>query len=269
MRTPDIDPGMTRANGLTAPPTTPEPRSTAVTPRASPARTVARSETTVLETTTTALPIRTYETGDTATAEDGSVLLTAARCAAGRGRSRRRRRLRRPGSPRGTRPCRPRARTGYSLRCPCLPRPGPPGRGPTPSSPTGPDLLARLRRHENAVRRSGSGGPVSLDRLLDLSLVPTLPSRAVIWELRHRRRVPGHLSVDHRGDAVCLRDPGTPAERLDVVPVEEILGLHRGPVPAAMGTAGPLNGARPARTWIGAVRGGSREPSPGAGLSPT
>ena len=86
------------------------------------------------------------------------------------------------------------------------------------------DLLARLRRYEDGVRKTGLGGSIPIDERLDLSLIPTLPIPATVRELG-----PGvgcrALSVDHRGDAVCLRDQGTPEERFDVVPVEEILKL--------------------------------------------
>lgn len=86
------------------------------------------------------------------------------------------------------------------------------------------DLLARLRRYEDGVRRTGLGRTVPLADLLDLSLVPTLPIPAVARELG-----PGVgcqvISVDHLGGAVCLRDPGTAAERFDVAKVDEILRL--------------------------------------------
>lgn len=86
------------------------------------------------------------------------------------------------------------------------------------------DLLARLRRYEDGVRKTGLGGSIPIDERLDLSQIPTLPIPPVARELG-----PGVgcrvLSVDHRGDAVCLRDQGTPDERFDVVPVEEILRL--------------------------------------------
>ena len=96
------------------------------------------------------------------------------------------------------------------------------GRTTVPSALNPPSPASFPRGIEHRSR--GVGGPIQTASGCSTSLVPTHPNRAVVWELGPAVgcRV---LSVDHQGDAVCLRDPETPAERLDMVPVEEILKL--------------------------------------------
>lgn len=233
-RTADIDRGMTPYAGLTAPPTTPELQSaaTALKPAAPPA--VEGAVITAATTTVAAQPV-TYASAVATTAAEGdsgsTILLALGALIAVFGL----------------------VVGGIAYRSRVSARDAPvtvmsrdraPGLAPTPIGPmstTEPveqlpwdgysplgsdsyDLLARLRRYEDGVRKTGLGNSIPIEERLDLALIPTLPIPASVRELG-----PGVgcrvLSVDHRGDAVCLRDPGTPDERLDVVPVEEILRL--------------------------------------------
>ncbi|HIH03027.1 MAG TPA: hypothetical protein HA263_03955 [Methanoregulaceae archaeon] len=229
-RTADIDPGMTRYSGLTAPPTASELRSTAAA-----ASTPSTVSTVPVATTVAAAPLTTYAAAVASTAppaENGSSALLAMGAL-----------LAAFALVVGVIAYRPRAGTPetpvtiMSRRHPGEPAPpltGPvpviaatallPWDGYSPLASDSYDLLARLRRYEDGVRQTGLGGTIPLGERLDLSLIPTLPIPSVAKELG-----PGVgcqvLSVDHRGAAVCLRDPGSPSERLDVMPVEEILRL--------------------------------------------
>lgn len=234
--TADIDPGMTPYSGLTAPPTTPVPPAAAPASRPSSASAITGSAMTVPAAPTTVAAQQTTFASAVATTSapaDGGfpVLLAMGALLAVFvlvvGGIAYRSYLSREDDP------------VEIMSRPGSAKPGPSGAAPTPAgdvtaqapwdgySPLASDsydLLARLRRYEDAVGLAGSGRSVSLADRLDLTLVPTLPIPATVRELG-----PGVgcrvISVDHLGSAVCLRDQGTTAERLDVVKVEEILGL--------------------------------------------
>jgi hypothetical protein len=236
-RTADIDPGMTPYSGLTAPPTTSEPQSIAPAPRSSALSASGRSAATAsVPITAIAAQPATYTSAvatTAATAADSGFLtqfgtgaLLAAFGLAVGGIA-----YRTIISRRDTHP-EIRSRVGPSNSRPSSIAPASEGdvtvqapwEGYNPLASDSYDLLARLRRYDDRTRQTGPGRTMPLAERLDLSLVPTLPVPATLRALGPSVgcRV---ISVDHLGGAVCLRDQGTTAERLDVVKVEELLRL--------------------------------------------
>ena len=234
--TADIDPGMTPYSGLTAPPTTPEPPAAAPASQSSSASAITGSAMTAPAATTTVAAQQTTFASAVATTSapaDGGfpVLLAMGALLAVFvlvvGGIAYRSYLSREDDP-----VEFMTRSGSAKPAPAGMDPTPvgdvtaqaPWDGYSPLASDSYDLLARLRRYEDAVRLAAPGRSVSLVDRLDLTLVPTLPIPATVRELGADVgcRV---ISVDHLGSAVCLRDQGTAAERLDVVKVEEILGL--------------------------------------------
>ncbi len=235
-RTADIDPGMTPYSGLTAPPTTPEPQSAAPASRSSSASAITGSAITAPAATTAVAAQRTTYASAVATTSApadggfpvllamGALLAVFVLVVGGIAY--------RSYLSRDDDPVEFMARSGPVKPAPAGIPPTPvedvtaqaPWDGYSPLASDSYDLLARLRRYEDAVRLTGSGRGVPLADRLDLTLVPTLPIPATVRELGANIgcRV---ISVDHLGSAVCLRDQGTAAERLDVLKVEEILGL--------------------------------------------
>ena len=234
-RTADIDPGMTRYSGPTAPPTTSEPQS-AETARQTklPSTTIVTVATTTAP-TTTAPPIMTYEAAVATTSaltDNGSlivfvvgVLLAALGLVIGGI-------VYRSYTSRRDAPVEIMGKGRYSYPTPTSITSTPvgsltvqvPWKGYNPLASDSYDLLARLRRYDDGVRQTGLGATVPIADRLDLSLVPTLPIPAIVKELG-----PGIgcrvLSIDDLGSAVCLRDEGRAVERFDVVRIDEIMRL--------------------------------------------